>query len=368
MKIISIDRDLLLFPVSRAASASKKTQLPILECLKLTIAGGRLTVIGSDLQIQVSESISLEGIEHMEGSICVPARKLSDILKKIQTGASVSLQVEDGKAIVRAGRSRFSLATFSGDDFPNVDSSSDACTLTMMSADLRSKVEKVKHAMANGDVRYYLNGMLICIKANVMRFVATDGHRLAMSESSDFESTKPECSVIIPNNSVSLILALLGGNNESVRIALTNNHATFAIADSKIVTKLIDGKYPDFEKVIPRDSKNKLVADITSLKSSVNRSSILSNEKYKGIIFDLSQNLLSIRASNSESEEAEDFVEVEYTGTDVSIGVNGDYVKDALSALGNDDVCFTIKDSNSSMLVTMPSDPSTKLVLMPMRL
>lgn len=368
MKLVNIDRDTLLHPVSRALSACGRGPLPILSCLLLKIEGDRLSVTGSDLQIEVSESIGLGDVQAEDGAICLPARKLNDILKNLQAGTSISMTVADNKAVIKAGRSRFTLSTLSADDFPIVESAGDKYEIGIQSGILRSSIERVKHAMGRKDVRHYLNGVLLNIKNKKAIFVATDGHRLAYTDTAHFEANMPEASAIIPAESISVICGLLGANETFMDIHLTSNHAVFILENSKIVTKLIDGKFPDYEKVIPTNRKHTLVSSVTELKLASSRASILANEKYRGVILTLSQNLVGIRASNSDAEESEENLDVNYGGDAITIGVNGDYLREALSVMGADDVQLAFTDSNSSILVTHPADSSTKQVLMPMRL
>lgn len=368
MKLIGIDRDTLLNPVARAASACGRGPLPILSNLLIKVADGRITVTGSDLQVEVTDSICHGDIQVEDGAVCIPAKKLHDILKNMQSGTAVSLDARDGKAILKAGRSRFSLSTLPAADFPNVEANGDSCDIRIQAGVLRTSIERVKHAMARKDVRYYLNGVLLHVKNSKCQFVATDGHRLAYTETTNFESSKTECSSIIPAESISIISGLLAGKEDWMEIQVSSNHAIFQIGDSKIVTNLIDGKYPDFERVLPKGRNQILEASITDLKLSVSRAAILANEKYRGITLTLSNNNLGIKAANVEAEESEDSVDVNYCGDEMTIGVNGDYLKEALSVMGADKIQLAFSDANSSILVTHPEDGATKLVCMPMRI
>ena len=318
----TVSRDALLKPLNLVAGVVERRQtLPILANVLLVLDGDWLSLTGTDLEVELVGRIKLAG-NGDSGEVTVPARKLVDICKSLPEGCDIDFSVEDGKVMVRSGRSRFTLATLPARDFPNVEDSIGTHKVTLLQGQLRRLIDRTGFAMAQQDVRYYLNGMLWELQANQLRVVATDGHRLAMCTlESEFpvEETKQ---VILPRKGVLELSRLLQDEGEEVAVVIGNNHIRATTEEFTFTSKLVDGKFPDYERVLPRNPDKIVLGSREELRQAFTRTAILSNEKYRGVRLQLTDANLQIMANNPEQEEAEEAVSVDYQGDSLEIGFN----------------------------------------------
>jgi len=367
----SIARDTLIKPLNLVAGVVERRQtLPILSNVLIVLEGSKLSVTGTDLEVELVGRLDLEA-PGVDGDVTVPARKLVDICKSLPEGSNIEFSVEGGKATVKAGRSRFTLSTLPAADFPAVEANAGDISLEMEQALVKQLIDGTAFAMAQQDVRYYLNGLYFEVLGGRLRVVATDGHRLALATAPQrVEAT--DLGVIIPRKGVLELSRLLEGNT-SIALSIGTNHIRATTEQFTFTSKLVDGKFPDYERVIPKNPDKLVVGDRVELKQAFTRTAILSNEKYRGVRLRLSQNSLDITANNPEQEQAEEVVAVEYSGAEMEIGFNVSYLLDVLSVLSQAQVRLCLSDEASSALLEHaqpPSDqePERLYVVMPMRL
>ncbi|HET7776539.1 MAG TPA: DNA polymerase III subunit beta [Azospira sp.] len=368
MLLIKTQRDTLLSPLQSVSGiVEKRHTLPILSNVLLEKKGDALTFLATDIEIQITTSAPAEGGEG-DGAVTVGARKLQDILRSLPEGTEVSLVLEDKRLLVRGGKSRFTLQTLPADDFPRMAiGNEDAKRFSVTQKQFRQLLAQTQYAMAAQDVRYYLNGLLLLTEGKELRAVATDGHRLAFA-SMEIEAELPRQELILPRKTVLELNRLLTDTDAPLEITLTPNQVRFAFGHVVLVSKLIDGKFPDYERVIPATLKNSLVLGRTALLQSMVRAAILTNEKFRGVRLVLQGNSLKVMAANAEQEEAQEELEVEYAGDSLVVGFNVGYVLDVLNNVSNDTVTLNFNDANSSALITVPGNDRFKYVVMPMRI
>lgn len=358
-------REKLLKPIQLIIGAVERRQtMPILSNFLFRNVDGRLVITATDLELEVSASIDI----NTDGeAITVPGRKLLDICKSLPDANEVSFALKGEKVEIKSGRSRFSLATLSAAEFPLVDSIKVQDTISVDKDQLHFLIENTYFAMAQQDVRYYLNGLMLEIQQGTLRAVATDGHRLALAEI-DLGETVPVRQVIVPRKAVHEFMRILATAEGKVELALSANHMQAQLGDIRFVTKLIDGKFPDYQRVIPEGHELMASVDRELIRAGLMRASILSNEKYRGIRMGLNNERLKIQAHNPEQEEAEEELEVSYQGPELEVGFNVGYLLDVLNTIQSSEVQFYFQDSNSSLLIQSPENKNCKYVVMPMRL
>jgi len=367
----SIARDTLIKPLNLVAGVVERRQtLPILSNVLIALEGSKLSLTGTDLEVELVGRLDLEA-PGVDGDVTVPARKLVDICKSLPEGSNIEFSIEGGKATVKAGRSRFTLSTLPAADFPAVEANAGDISLEMEQALVKQLIDGTAFAMAQQDVRYYLNGLYFEVLGGRLRVVATDGHRLALATAPQrVEAT--DLGVIIPRKGVLELSRLLEGTTP-IALSIGTNHIRATTEQFTFTSKLVDGKFPDYERVIPKNPDKLVVGDRAELKQAFTRTAILSNEKYRGVRLRLSQNSLDITANNPEQEQAEEVVAVEYSGAEMEIGFNVSYLLDVLSVLSQAQVRLCLSDEASSALLEHarpPSDqePERLYVVMPMRL
>jgi DNA polymerase-3 subunit beta len=364
----SSTREQLLGPVQAVIGVVERKQtMPVLANLLLAAKGGQLAVTGTDLEVELVASGEVKVAQ--PGEITVPGRKLLDIAKALPEGSAITVTMDGEKLKISAGRSRFTLSTLAAGEFPVVDSVNATQTLKLSQQELARLIAKTHFSMAQQDVRYYLNGTLLETDGKMLRTVATDGHRLAIAETSltgGGKEINPQ-QVIVPRKGVLELTRLLGNTGE-VEIAIGSNHIRLEIGDVRFTSKLIDGKFPEYGRVIPASPSKVIVVDREALRAALQRTAILSNEKYRGVRMSLVKNSLKLAAHNPEQEEAQDEVEVDYKGDELEIGFNVTYLLDALSAVDTETVEIGLTDANSSCLIRSPGVTSSRYVVMPMRL
>lgn len=364
----TIHREALLKPLQLVAGVVERRQtLPVLSNVLLVVEGQQLSLTGTDLEVELVGRVTLE--EPAEaGEITVPARKLMDICKSLPADALIDIRIDEQKLLIKAGRSRFSLSTLPANDFPTVEEGPGAFTLNLPQGRVRRLIERTSFAMAQQDVRYYLNGMLLEVSAGMLRAVATDGHRLAMCSMQAEIEHDGRHQVIVPRKGILELARLLTEQEAEVAIVLGQHHIRATTGEFTFTSKLVDGKFPDYERVLPRGGDKLVTADRQLLREAFSRTAILSNEKYRGIRLTLAAALLKIQANNPEQEEAEEEVAVDYQGAGLEIGFNVSYLLDVLGVMTTEQVRLTLSDSNSSALVQEAGNDDSAYVVMPMRL
>lgn len=365
----SAQREALLTPLQHVFGAVERKQTsPVLGNVLLNANDGMLTITATDTEIELQATADLH--IDADGETTVPARKLLDICKYLPESARVDFDSTGDKVKFNSGRSRFTLATLPAAEFPKVDALEDAQEVVLTAGQLHQCIRNTAFSMAQQDVRFYLNGMLMEIGALRLSCVATDGHRLAYAQCDTTAEPDTPVRAIIPRKSVTELLRLLGTADaeDSVKLSVTPQHLQVNMGDVRLTTKLIDGRFPDYNRVIPLDGNKELLIDCATLKQSLTRASVLSNEKYRGVRLALESGVLTISSNNPDQEEAIDELEVEYTGDSAEIGFNVTYLLDVLNCLESENARITLKDGNSSVLVTPEQNSDSKYVVMPMRL
>jgi DNA polymerase III subunit beta len=343
----------------------RRQTMPILANVLLSARNDRLSLTGTDLEVELVAATDVT--VQQPGEITVPGRKLLDIFRALPEGAPITLGAEGDRIQLRAGRSRFTLSSLPAAEFPVVDEINAQQVLSVDQGEFRRLLDKTHFSMAQQDVRYYLNGMLLEADGKILRAVATDGHRLALCETELADPAKTVQQVIVPRKGVLELHRILGTAGK-LELAIGTNHVRAQIGDIRFTSKLIDGRFPEYGRVIPAAPSKLVLADREPLRQSLQRTAILSNEKYRGIRLTVRPDLLTLQAHNPEQEEAEDQIEVSYKGEEVEIGFNVNYLLDALSAIDVDQVEIGLTDANSSCLIRAPGTTHTKYVVMPMRL
>jgi DNA polymerase-3 subunit beta len=362
----SISREALIKPLNLVAGVVERRQtLPILSNVLLNLEGTQLSLTGTDLEVELIGRVEVEA-GGVDGDITVPARKLVDICKSLPDSSQIEFSVDSGKAMVKAGRGRFTLSTLPATEFPSVDESAGDQTLEVAQSVVKRLIDRTAFAMAQQDVRYYLNGMLLELKAGRMRMVATDGHRLALCTANEAVSTG-DAAIIIPRKGV-LELSRLLDTDESIRLVIGSNHIRAANQQFTFTSKLVDGKFPEYERVLPKSADKTVIGQRLELRQAFTRTAILSNEKYRGVRLKLSADTLDITANNPEQEQAEEVVAVEYQGEELEVGFNVSYLLDVLSVLDGDQIRLSLSDSASSALLEEADEGDSLYVVMPMRL
>jgi len=363
----SAARETLLEPLQAVIGVVERRQtMPVLANILIN-AGEKtgLFVTATDLEVELVASVDVN--VEKGGEITVPGRKLLDICRALPEGAAVNFSLAGDKVTVRSGRSRFTLSTLPASEFPTVDDIKSQQRVSLPQAQLRRLIEKTQFSMANQDVRYYLNGLLLEVAGAIVRSVATDGHRLALCELTiDGVDSTPQ-QVILPRKGVLELQRLIGDDGDCT-LEIGTNHLRVALGGIRLTSKLIDGRFPDYERVIPKESDAPMLADRVQLADGLNRIRILANEKYKGVRVELKPGSVTVQAHNPEQEEAEEEIEVQYDGAEMEIGFNVEYLIAALRALDAEAVRLEFRDAASSCLIQDPERRDCKYVVMPMRL
>ena len=368
MVLIKTSRDTLLAPLQSVSGiVERRHTLPILSNVLLEKKGDRLTLLATDIEIQITTTTEGAGGEG-DGAITVGARKLQEILRSLSDSTEVSLVLEDKRLQVRAGKSRFSLQTLPADDFPRMTlAEGETKQFSISQKAFRQLLGKTQYSMAAQDVRYYLNGLLLLVDGKELRAVATDGHRLAYA-SVGIETELPRQEMILPRKTVLELNRLLVDTDDALNITLSPNQVRFSFGSVVLVSKLIDGKFPDYERVIPATLKNHMKVGRQTLMQAMQRAAILTNEKFRGVRVVLGENSLKLIAANAEQEEAQEEIEVDYSGDAIDVGFNVGYLLDVLNNVHADEVQWSFNDANSSALITLPGNERFKYVVMPMRI
>lgn len=364
---ININRTSLLPSLQIVNGVIERRQpLPILVNLLLSVSEKEITFSGSDMEVELISRIKQEN--KSTGEITLPGKKLLDICRALPENADIKIRINGDKAVVKSGKSRFSLSTLPSVEYPIIEIGEKLAEFSLKQTVFKEILEKTAFSMAQQDVRYYLNGLLLEISEDQIRAVATDGHRLALCDTESKVNAGEKQQIIVPRKGVIELIRLLDDKDKEVSVVITSNHIRVEFDDLTFTSKLIDGKFPDYDRVIPEEDHPQLLADREQLKQSLTRASILSNEKYRGVRISLEKNKLRALAHNPEQEEAEEELDVEYDGQELEIGFNVSYLLDALGIIKSNKVRIAIKDPNSSCLLLPDSKDKCKYVVMPMRL
>jgi DNA polymerase-3 subunit beta len=362
-----LQREAFLKPLAQVVNVVERRQtLPVLANFLVQVQNGQLSLTGTDLEVEMVSRIAVEDAQ--DGETTIPARKLFEIIRALPDGSRITVSQTGDKITVQAGRSRFTLATLPSNDFPSVDEVEATERVAIGEATLKELIERTAFAMAQQDVRYYLNGLLFDLRGDALRTVATDGHRLALCETDLAKPSGSKRQIIVPRKGVTELQRLLESGDREIELEVGRSHVRVKRDDVTFTSKLIDGRFPDYEAVIPIGADREVKVDREALRASLQRAAILSNEKYRGIRVEVSPGNLKISAHNPEQEEAQEEIEADTTVSDLAIGFNVNYLLDALSALRDEEVIIQLRDSNSSALVRESSSEKSRHVVMPLRL
>lgn len=364
----SIQRETLLKPLQAIIGVvERRHTMPILANILLEVKDGELRMTATDTEVELIARVP--NVTGEEGAITVPGKKLVDIIRSLPENAHIEFILDKKhKFTVQSGRSRFLLSHLPAEGFPNVSLELGDKSVDLPQKTLMQLLKRTYFAMAQQDVRYFLNGMLLELNGNVIKTVATDGHRLALSAATIADTQLPLMQVIIPRKAVLELMRLVEEIDDPVTLILGVNHIRAVLPEYTFTSKLLDGRYPDYSRVIPKEGVNKMHADRDTLKQALSRTAILSNEKYRGVRLQLGEGLLKLMANNPEQEEAQDELEVKYQGEKIEIGFNVSYLLDVLGVLDNGDVQMSLANANSSALIHTAGKPDSVYVVMPIKL
>jgi len=369
MKLVQLERDALLKPLQAVTGiVEKRHTLPILSNVLLERKGAHLTLMATDLEIQVATRTGLGKGGGEDAGLTVSARKLQDILRSLPEGAEALLDTQNNRLQVRSGKSRFNLQTLPVADFPAMaDPGAAQAKISMPQKALRELLLLVQYAMAQQDIRYYLNGLLLLIEGGQVRVIATDGHRLSYA-ARPLGQQLDRREVIIPRKAVLELTRLLADSDDAVELEIFGSLVRFSFGDTVLTTKIIDGKFPDYTRVVPTNYQKRFSVKRQDLLQSLQRAAILANEKFRGVRWMVAPNTLRISCTNNEQEEAQEELEIAYGGEALDIGFNIMYLLDVLNNVHTESVECAFGDANTSMLVTVPDNREFRYVVMPMRI
>ena len=364
---IKINREVLLKPLTNVSSiVERRHTLPILSNLLLEAKNNNIQLTATDLEMQIS--LNIESKFTGELLTTISAKKLLDICRSLPEAIDIDMQSNDSRITVKAGKSRFNLQTLPAADYPVMTKvAGNNTNIQISQIALKKLLKQVEFSMAQQDIRYYLNGLLFEVNENKLNIVGTDGHRLSFT-STTLNQTYEKTEVILPRKTVVELIKLLNDSENEVNIELSAGQVNFAFDEIRLISKVIDGKFPDYHRVIPVGHQNTFNVNRMAVLTAMQRASILSNEKYRGIRMVLSNNNLKLISTNTEQEEAEEELEIEYAKDGLDIGFNVTYLIDVLNNVSDESINFSFADANSSCLITVPNDENYKYVVMPMRI
>jgi len=363
----SLPREVLLKPLQQVVNVVERRQtLPVLANLLVEVRDGRVSITGSDLEVEMIARCAVE--DSQDGESTIPARKLFEIVRALPDGSRIVIEQQGDRVTVKAGRSRFVLSTLPTNEFPSIENIELVERIRISEQDLKELIDRTAFAMAQQDVRFYLNGLLFDVREDGLRCVATDGHRLALCEATFDTGIQTRRQIILPRKGVLELQRLMEGGDGELELEVGRNHVRMHRADVTFTSKLIDGRFPDYEAVIPIGADKTFSLDREVLRSALQRAAILSNEKYRGVKLELSPGMLRLVAHNPEQEEAMEELEVDTTVDGLSIGFNVTYLMEALGSLRSERVVLALRDGNSSALVREEGSDRCRHVVMPLRL
>ncbi|GAL12763.1 DNA polymerase III beta subunit [Vibrio astriarenae] len=363
----TIAREHLLKPLQQVSGAlGGRPTLPILGNLLIKVENNTLSMTATDLEVELVSKVALES-DCEAGSITVPSRKFLDICRSLPDASQITFVLEGERVQVRSGRSRFSLATLPANDFPNIEDWQSEVAISLTQAELKALIDKTQFSMANQDVRYYLNGMLFEIDGTTLRSVATDGHRMAVSQT-ELSAAAENQQIILPRKGVQELVKLLDAPEQVVELQIGSSNLRAEVNNFTFTSKLVDGRFPDYRRVMPQSTDKTLEASCDELRQAFSRAAILSNEKFRGVRVNLDGGDMRITANNPEQEEAEELLDVQFEGEAIEIGFNVNYVLDVLNTLRCETVRLSMSSANASALIENADDDSAMYVVMPIRL
>jgi DNA polymerase-3 subunit beta len=363
----SLQREVFLKPLAQVVNVVERRQtLPVLANLLVQVRDGQLSLTGTDLEVEMIARHAVDDAQ--DGETTIPARKLFEIVRALPDGSKVSVSQSGDKVTVQAGRSRFTLASLPANDFPSVDEVEATERVRVPEAALKELIERTAFAMAQQDVRYYLNGLLFDLQDKTLRCVATDGHRLALCEAALDGGIQTKRQIIVPRKGVTELQRLLEGGDRELELEVGRNHLRVKRDDVTFTSKLIDGRFPDYEAVIPIGADREVKLDREVFRAALQRAAILSNEKYRGVKIEVEPNRMRIIAHNPEQEEAVEELEAQTGVAELAVGFNVGYLLDALGALDGEEVLLCLRDGQSSCLIRKPDTDDVRHVIMPLRL
>ncbi|WP_394245166.1 DNA polymerase III subunit beta [Vibrio astriarenae] len=363
----TIAREHLLKPLQQVSGAlGGRPTLPILGNLLIKVENNTLSMTATDLEVELVSKVALES-DCEAGSITVPSRKFLDICRSLPDACQITFVLEGERVQVRSGRSRFSLATLPANDFPNIEDWQNEVAISLTQAELKALIDKTQFSMANQDVRYYLNGMLFEIDGTTLRSVATDGHRMAVSQT-ELNTAAENQQIILPRKGVQELVKLLDAPEQVVELQIGSSNLRAEVNNFTFTSKLVDGRFPDYRRVMPQSTDKTLEASCDELRQAFSRAAILSNEKFRGVRVNLDGGDMRITANNPEQEEAEELLDVQFEGEAIEIGFNVNYVLDVLNTLRCETVRLSMSSANASALIENADDDSAMYVVMPIRL
>lgn len=372
MQLVKTQRDALLRPLQTVSGiVERRHTMPILANILIQKSGDRVTFLSTDMEIQITtEAIIGSGEEDV--STTVAARKFLDILRALPDDNEVTLLLANKKLTIQSKKSRFNLQTLPAEDFPLLKQpESYPFRIVLSNKSLKHLIGMVHFSMAQQDIRYYLNGLLLIMEGKCLMGVATDGHRLAYCSVDDGlvggESTERQ-EVIVPRKTVLELQRLLDDSDEPVTIEIGANQVCFTLKNVTLVSKLVEGKFPDYQRVIPTGYTRTFLIPREALLQSLQRVAILTSEKFKGVRCILADDVVKISSTNADQEDAQDEIQIEYAHDALDIGFNVSYLLDVLNNLKTENIQVSLGDANSSALFTVPGNESFKYVVMPMRI
>ena len=368
MFIKSTDKEIILKPLQVVIGiVERKQTLPILSNVLIEKEPGKIRFTATDLEIQITTSIDIKTADNESAAITVGGKKIQEILRILPDQSKISIETKENKAQIKSNKSRFSLQTLPAQDFPRLSNQlADAKQIVLSQNTLKNLLMSVQYSMAQQDVRYYLNGVLLIIEGSKLKAVATDGHRLAYN-SATIKGKYEKQEIIVPRKAVVELCKLLNDTEDEVEIEFSLQQVKAVFSGITLITKIIEGKFPDYERVIPKH-ENHLTMSRTQIQQALQRAAILSNEKFRGVRFVLTEKNLSIISSNSEQEEAQEEIETEYHGEALDIGFNVNYLMEGLNNISGETATFSFGDPNSSILITTDKNDEFRYVVMPMRI
>ncbi len=364
----TVSQESIVRPLQLVCSiVERRATLPILSMILLRAHGNQLTMTSTDMELEMIATLPVS--VEQEGKTTVSARKFLDICRALPSNATISFNAKDNKAVVRAGKSRFSLSTLPSDDFPDSEGANYIDEISLPQSALKSLLDETSFAMASQDVRYYLNGLLLEREENLLRAVATDGHRLALGSITTATSVAEKNSIIVPRKGILELGRLLNDTEENVTVAFSNQQIKVELPDLHFTSKLIDGQFPNYQRVLPLGGDKEVIAERDQLKQALSRAAILSSDKHRSVRINLETGLFKATVINQEQESAEEEISVDYQGAPLEIAFNNAYLLDLLNAIPDSKVKMVFSDDNSSVLIT-PADEKLdrQYVVMPMRL
>lgn len=366
MFIQKIEKEALLKPLQVVVGVVERKQtMPILSNILIEKENGKIKLTATDLEIQITNTIETD--DDSSAAITVGGKKLQDILRILPDQSKISIEVKENKVQIKSNKSRFNLQTLPAQDFPKLSNQlQNSNKITLSQNALKSLLGSIQYAMAQQDVRYYLNGVLLGVEGNKLKAVATDGHRLAYNAIT-IEADLAKQEIIIPRKAVMELAKLLADDDSAIELEFSDQQLKTSFSGIHLVTKLIEGKFPDYQRVIP-DYSNHLSMNRTLVQQALQRAAILSNEKFRGVRFVLTEKNLSVISSNSEQEEAQVEIETDYHGEAIDIGFNVNYLLDGLNSINSEQAIFSFGSPNSSILITSPDNQEFRYVVMPMRI